>query len=254
LDAPAATALTDDAALAEAGATQADATQLDAAPPPTATFNPHGPAAVASESNAAVAAADVDAAPPLAASVIDQPAAVASASNAAVAAADEETDATRADAAALVADKPVNTAPADDAVVAAVDAPAVAASEEAATPNVPAPDAAAVPATLKRDDSKKFEPDMSYINHRTKDVDRTSSRRSLTGDSSGVGVGGAGEMSARKLSVKDTDGKWKVDTSYIDTRTKQVGQLERQKNWQYRRDQRRRHGNDGVECFRKEGV
>mmetsp|Transcript_82113 Transcript_82113/g.254944 ORF Transcript_82113/g.254944 Transcript_82113/m.254944 type:complete len:416 (+) Transcript_82113:107-1354(+) len=65
----------------------------------------------------------------------------------------------------------------------------------------------------KADDGKWQQVDVSYINHRTAEVDRLEGRKSIfTGESSGTAAPSA-------TVKKEGDGKWKVDTSYIGYRT-----------------------------------
>jgi len=76
----------------------------------------------------------------------------------------------------------------------------------------------------RSDDSSKFHVDMSYINHRTGEVDRLEGRKSvLAGKVDGPAV-------AHSASVKHEDGKWKVDTSYIGHRTGDTANLTRKED------------------------
>mmetsp|Transcript_81516 Transcript_81516/g.257079 ORF Transcript_81516/g.257079 Transcript_81516/m.257079 type:complete len:373 (-) Transcript_81516:115-1233(-) len=65
--------------------------------------------------------------------------------------------------------------------------------------------------TSKGDDGKWQQVDVSYINHRTAEVDRLEGRKSVF----------QGEAAAAPSATvkKEGDGKWKVDTSYIGYRT-----------------------------------
>mmetsp|Transcript_113659 Transcript_113659/g.321377 ORF Transcript_113659/g.321377 Transcript_113659/m.321377 type:complete len:378 (-) Transcript_113659:88-1221(-) len=93
--------------------------------------------------------------------------------------------------------------------------------------------------SAKTEDGKWQTVDDSYINHRTKDVNRLESRRSLTGEfkdttytAAGAGSFIAGEVSATaRTSAKTVDGKWQtVDATYINHRTKDVERLEGRKS------------------------
>ncbi|CAK9109442.1 unnamed protein product [Durusdinium trenchii] len=98
----------------------------------------------------------------------------------------------------------------------------------------PAPAAAPVPAeepptTTSRQGSKqsnrsdeKFQVDMSYINHRTGEVDRLEGRRSVL-----AGKPAEGPVTHSPSVKKEEDGKWKVDTSYIGYRTENPDNLTR---------------------------
>jgi len=77
-------------------------------------------------------------------------------------------------------------------------------------------EAGVAPFTQRGEDGKWQQVDVSYINHRTGDCDRLEGRRST------VAVAETREPAAQAPSAtvkKESDGKWKVDTSYIGYRT-----------------------------------
>ncbi|CAE8654430.1 unnamed protein product, partial [Polarella glacialis] len=74
-----------------------------------------------------------------------------------------------------------------------------------------------------KDKDGKWEVDVSYINHRTLEVDRLEGRKDKA-----AALGGEASISAPSASVKkEEDGKWKVDTSYIGYRTMDTENLTR---------------------------
>eukprot|EP00930_Biecheleria_cincta_P095175 TRINITY_DN87185_c0_g1_i1.p1 TRINITY_DN87185_c0_g1~~TRINITY_DN87185_c0_g1_i1.p1 ORF type:complete len:415 (-),score=118.53 TRINITY_DN87185_c0_g1_i1:100-1344(-) len=83
-------------------------------------------------------------------------------------------------------------------------------------------------AGAKDKDGKWQQVDVSYINHRTGDCDRLEGRRANSGFT-GAPVAAAGATAAAvSASVrKESDGKWKVDTSYIGYRTGDPNNLTR---------------------------
>jgi len=73
---------------------------------------------------------------------------------------------------------------------------------------------------------KKWNVDMSYIDHRTADPNRLEPRRSADAGE-GAGPVGSGAVGAGGAAEKDAEGKWKqVDTGYIDYRTADPNRLE----------------------------
>lgn len=82
----------------------------------------------------------------------------------------------------------------------------------------------------KRMDSGKWAVDTSYIDHRTADPNRLEGRRNTENNTDGIAVPTVGNNDAT-TAVKKTDaGKWAVDTSYIDHRTKDPNRLETRRN------------------------
>lgn len=77
---------------------------------------------------------------------------------------------------------------------------------------------------VKDSDGKWQQVDVSYINHRTAEVDRLEGRKS-------VFQGGEGSSQAPSATVKkEGDGKWKVDTSYIGYRTGDPNNIRKEGN------------------------
>jgi len=89
--------------------------------------------------------------------------------------------------------------------------------------------AAMLPAAKKDDEGKWMQVNTSYINHRTDDPNRLESRRSKTGVDIGSNVGAETIAGAAPSATtrKESDGKWKVDTSYIGYRTADTNNLNR---------------------------
>jgi len=80
----------------------------------------------------------------------------------------------------------------------------------------------------KDKDGKWSQVDVSYINHRTGDCDRLEGRRTNSNFAGAPDAAGAGAAAAVSASVtKESDGKWKVDTSYIGYRTGDPNNLTR---------------------------
>jgi len=67
--------------------------------------------------------------------------------------------------------------------------------------------------------------DTSYIDNRTTDVNRRASRRSITPLDGGA-LKASGQLGSASIS-KESDGKWKVDVSYIGHRTTDTANLDR---------------------------
>lgn len=89
--------------------------------------------------------------------------------------------------------------------------------------------AAMLAPSAKKDDEGKWQVNTTYINHRTDDPNRLEARRSRTGTDIGANVGAETIAGAAPSATtrKESDGKWKVDTSYIGYRTADTNNLNR---------------------------
>lgn len=82
----------------------------------------------------------------------------------------------------------------------------------------------------KKMDSGKWAVDTSYIDHRTADPNRLEGRRNTENNTDGIAVPSVGNKDASSAAKKSESGKWSVDTSYIDYRTKDPNRLEGRRN------------------------
>jgi len=82
-------------------------------------------------------------------------------------------------------------------------------------------------AGVKDKDGKWQQVDVSYINHRTGDCDRLEGRRTSSGVTMPAAVGTTPAAPVSASVKKESDGKWKVDTSYIGYRTGDPNNLTR---------------------------
>lgn len=128
------------------------------------------------------------------------------------------------------AEAPPAEEPAAEAAPAAEPAPATQA-EEASAPDEAAPATSEEPAGDQAEegaDGKKWKVDTGYIEHRTQDPNNLAPRRSEQEQEQAVAGAGGGVLGTgvSVTTQKDEDGKWKVDTSYIDRRTQDVDNLQ----------------------------
>lgn len=113
---------------------------------------------------------------------------------------------------------PVESEPAEPTPVDAEPTPVA----EPAEPPAPAPTTEAAgdsEATAESQADKKWTVDTSYINRRTQDVSNLEARRATEDGTASVAMQSQTGVTAVAASKKDDEGKWKVDTQYIDNRT-----------------------------------
>jgi hypothetical protein len=83
---------------------------------------------------------------------------------------------------------------------------------------------------VSKDGSKAWAVDTSYIDHRTADPNRLEGRRNTENNTDGIAVPTVGNTHASSAAKRMDSGKWAVDTSYIDHRTKDPNRLEGRRN------------------------